>query len=146
MKILLNSELTELARAREFVRETADRVTNKKMSEENIGQLQLAVTEAVTNIIKHSYDGKAGHRIEIIAESFADGIQIILNHWGSSFDPRFVPPPVFDGSRESGFGLFIISKCVDFFGFSTDKQNRNTIRLIKISKKEGKNENYSGKN
>jgi len=46
-----------------------------------------------------------------------------------------VPPPVFDGSTDGGFGLFIISKCVDFVSYSTDMQDRSTILLIKNSKK-----------
>ena len=133
MKIFLDSDLQELARARRFVHDSTRSLTNKKMPEESIEQLQLAVTEAVANIIKHAYGGEKGNQIEVIAESFAGGIQVILHHWGESFDPSSVPPPVFDGSSESGFGLFIISKCVDFFGYSTDKQNRNTIRLIKNS-------------
>jgi anti-sigma regulatory factor (Ser/Thr protein kinase) len=138
MKIVLKSELTELARARDFVREKTQKLTCNSFSEEAVGELQLAVTEAVTNIIKHSYSGEAGQRIEIIAEDFPGGIQIILHHDGAGFDPQLVPPPSFDGSREGGFGLFIISKCVDFFNYSTDKHKRNTIRLVKISKKEGK--------
>lgn len=144
LKINLSSDLTELARARRFVLETAQRMTNERMSPEKIAELQLAVTEALTNVIKHSYNGEKGHPIELAAESFADGIQIIIYHCGTSFDPQSAPPPVFDGTRDGGFGLFIISKCVDFFGYSTDKNQRNSIRLIKISKSRKKNEDTSG--
>jgi len=131
MKILLDSDLQELARARRFVFDSARRLTNKKMPEESIFKLQLALTEVITNIVKHSYHNEKGNRIEVVAESFANGIQLIIHHWGESFEPASIPPPVFDGSSESGFGLYIISKCVDFVGYSTDKKNRNTLRLIK---------------
>lgn len=131
MKVQLESNLQELARAREIVREAAIKMTDRKMPPDKIEELQLAVTEAVTNVIKHAYDGESGHRIEFQMETVADGIQVVIHHWGKGFDPVSAAAPVFDGSQEGGFGLFIISKCVDFFAYSTDKRNRNTIRLIK---------------
>jgi sigma-B regulation protein RsbU (phosphoserine phosphatase) len=135
MRILLDSNLQELERVRRFVREAASILPNISMAEENVEQLHLAMTEAVTNIIEHGYHGEGGHKIEVIAESFADGIQIAIHHWGEGVDPKKVPPPVFDGSADGGFGLFIISNCVDFVSYSTNEQNRSTILLIKNSKK-----------
>jgi anti-sigma regulatory factor (Ser/Thr protein kinase) len=131
MKVHLDSVFTELSRARRLVREATAVLTNKTMAEESVEQLELAVTEAVANVIRHSYDGESGHRIEFVVEGTIDGIEVKIHHWGKSFRPAKIPEPVFDGTSESGFGLFIISRCVDFFDYSTDKQNRNTIRLIK---------------
>lgn len=87
MKIILNSDLKELQRVRRTVREAAQNLPAVPMDEESIEQLELALTEAVTNIIKHAYHGENGHRIEFILEGFADGIQVIFHHWGESFDP-----------------------------------------------------------
>ncbi len=139
MRLLLNSNLQELERGRLFVREAACILSNNPMAQESIEQLQLAVTEAVTNIISHGYRGESGNKIEIVAESLADGIQIAIHHWGESVDPSKVPSPCFDGSEDGGFGMFIILNCVDFVSYSTNEQNRNIILLIKNSKKiEGK--------
>ncbi|MEP6901116.1 MAG: SpoIIE family protein phosphatase, partial [Actinomycetota bacterium] len=134
MSLLINSDLSELARTRRFVREAASNLPKYPITGESVEQLELAVTEAVTNIIEHAYRNISGNKIEISAERFADGIQIALHHWGEEFDSLTIPPPSFDGSRDGGFGLFIISKCVDTVIYSRDKQNRNTILLIKNSK------------
>lgn len=134
MRIFLKSNLQELDSARRFVREAARILPNDPMIDESVEQLQLAVTEAVANIIKHAYRGESENKIEVVAESVGDDIQIALHHWGDGVDPTKVPPPVFDGSKDGGFGVFIIQNCVDFVGYSTDEQNRNTILLIKNSK------------
>ncbi len=135
MNLLINSDLGELTKTRQFVREAASNLPNYPLIGESVEQMELAVTEAVTNIIEHAYCNKSGNKIELVAERFADGIQIALHHWGEGFDSLTIPPPAFDGTRDGGFGLFIISKCVDTVIYSRDKQNRNTILLIKNSKK-----------
>ena len=134
MKIILESNLEELKRVRRNVREAALSLPNISLDEESIGELELAVTEAIANIIEHAYHGEKGKKIEFIIEGFADGIQVVFHHWGKSFDPAAVPPPVFDITAEGGFGLYIISNCVDFVGYATDESSRNTIRLIKNSR------------
>lgn len=133
MRLLINSDLHELERARRFARDAVRVLPNRPMAQENIEQLQLAVSEAVTNIIEHAYRGESGNSIEVVAESFANGVQIALHHWGEAVNPSSVPPPSFDGSSDGGFGLYIISNCVDFVSYSTDKEKRNTVLLIKNS-------------
>ncbi|MBS1792413.1 MAG: SpoIIE family protein phosphatase [Acidobacteria bacterium] len=133
MRIHLTSDLKELDRARRFVREASVILPGSPMAEESVDQLQLAVTEAVANVIEHGYRGEGGHRIEMSAESYAGGIRFEIHHWGEGVDPASVPAPVFDDTAEGGFGLFIISNCVDFVSYSTDDQNRSTILLIKNS-------------
>jgi len=138
MRVQLESNLRELARARRLARDAAEVLTDSAIGEEKIEQLELAVTEAVANVIRHSYDNEHGHKFEFIIEKVPEGIEVIIRHTGKSFDPAAIQEPVFDGSGESGFGLYIISKCVDFFDYSTDMQNRTTIRLLKkIREKEG---------
>ena len=131
MKIQLESDLRELARARHAVREAARLRAAETIAPEIVDQLELAVTEAVANVIRHSYNNEKGHPIEFNIRLTAGALEVTIHHWGKSFAPAAIPEPVFDGSSECGFGLFIISKCVDFFDYSTDMQNRNTIRLIK---------------
>lgn len=141
MKVQLESNLSELARARRLVREAAGALRGRELSPESIDQLELAITEAVANVIRHSYRGEPGHRFDYLIEASADALEVIIRHDGASFDPASVPEPAFDGTSECGFGLFIISKCVDIFDYSTDKQNGSTIRLIKkINKKKVSNE------
>jgi anti-sigma regulatory factor (Ser/Thr protein kinase) len=46
-----------------------------------------------------------------------------------------VEPPAFDGSKESGFGVYIIAHTVDEMNYWRDDQGRNCISLQKMLKK-----------
>jgi anti-sigma regulatory factor (Ser/Thr protein kinase) len=59
-------------------------------------------------------------------------VVIRLHHLGDSFDPAAVPPPALDGSRESGFGLYIIRKCVDDVQYVRDQRGRHCIALTRL--------------
>lgn len=128
----LESNLSELGRAREFVRNTAKQLinNNKPLDPTFIEQFELAVTEALTNIIFHAFNNQSGNQIELVAEVISEGLQICLKHQGISFDPTQAAAPVFDGSREGGFGLFIISNCVDCVTYSHDS-GKNSVCMIK---------------
>jgi anti-sigma regulatory factor (Ser/Thr protein kinase) len=52
--------------------------------------------------------------------------------WGATFGPEGVAPPNFDGSRDSGFGLFIIAQSVDEVRYSCDASGRNCVSMVKI--------------
>ena len=128
----IRSDLTELRRAREFVRVFCRTIPGSRLNEEDIASLELAVNEAASNIMKHAYHGRTDQRIQLEADAFAEHLSFRLHHLGGSFDPGAVAPPAFDGSRESGFGLYLISNSVDEVRYSRDERGRNCINLVKV--------------
>lgn len=130
------SELSELVKARGFVRKFYQQYGNLELDEEGVWQLELAVNEAVSNIIKHAYLGRKGQSIQIEADAFTDRFIVSIYHWGKSFDPpESVPLPPLDYSRERGLGLFFIDNCVDEINYSRDDSGKNSIRLVKNLKR-----------
>jgi sigma-B regulation protein RsbU (phosphoserine phosphatase) len=75
--------------------------------------LELGVTEVVTNIIRHAYEGHAGKKIIIEARAFEDRVAITLTHWGKRFRPDSGQIRLPEPASEHGYGLFIISKVAD---------------------------------
>jgi phosphoserine phosphatase RsbU/P len=132
----ISSTLSQLVLVREFVGRFCHALPPPALTEDSIAQLQLAVTEAASNIVRHAYHGQAGQPIQLEADVFADRIVLRLYHMGESFDPKQVPPPVFDGSREGGFGVYIIAQSVDEVQYCRDERGRNCICLIKYRKRE----------
>ena len=128
----IRSDLADLRRAREFVREFCRTVPQGLLDEDAVAQLELAVNEAASNIMKHAYHGRADQRIQLEADAFPGRVSIRLHHLGDSFDPTAVSPPAFDGSRESGFGIYLITKSVDDVRYFRDERGRNCIALIKV--------------
>jgi sigma-B regulation protein RsbU (phosphoserine phosphatase) len=131
VEIEMASDLQELARARAFVREVCQNLPGTPLDEDSTSQLELAITEATSNIMQHAYGGRTDQRIQIDAEVFADRIVFRLHHLGEAFDPSLVEAPAFDGSREGGFGVYIIAQSVDEVRYLRDEQGRNCIYLVK---------------
>jgi sigma-B regulation protein RsbU (phosphoserine phosphatase) len=129
-EIEISSHLQELSRVRAFVREVCTGLANPP-PEETIDQLELAMTEAASNVMRHAYGGRTDRLIQLVAEAFDDRIVLRLHHLGQSFDPAAVRPPVFDGSQEGGFGMYIISQSVDDVRYYRDERGRHCISMIK---------------
>lgn len=130
-QIRITSDLSQLAAARTFVRDFCVRVAEGEPNEDGIAKLELAVTEAVSNIIRHAYEGRADQVIQVEAQAMPEGVAIRLHHDGLPFDAEEVAPPSFDGSREGGFGVYIIENTVDAVQYAQDWNDRNTIHLYK---------------
>jgi anti-sigma regulatory factor (Ser/Thr protein kinase) len=127
----LRSDLSELRRARAFVRSVCSALPGTPLAADRVAELELAVNEATSNIMKHAYHGRTDQRIRLEAETFPDRVVIRLYHSGDPCDPSSVPPPALDGSQESGFGLFLIKQSVDDVRYYGDACGRNCIALVK---------------
>ena len=133
-EIQIRSDLRELSRAREFVRNFCGALPGSPLDENRVAELELAVNEAASNVMKHAYHGRADQRISLEAEAFPDHVTVRLHHLGDSFDPSTVPPPSLDGSRESGFGVYLLASNVDDVRYYRDERGGNCIALVKKHK------------
>ena len=129
-----SSEARQLPVIRAFVRTFCQNLTMRVLDEEGVDQLELAVTEAASNIMRHAYQGRSDQPIQLVAEAFSDRVIVRLFHHGIVFDPETVRPPAFDGSREGGFGVYIITHSVDEVHYAHDEQQGNCICLVKKRK------------
>ena len=127
----IGSKLAELHRAREFVKAFCEALPNHPLADDGIASLALAVNEAASNVMKHAYDGREDQRIDVRAEAFQDHVTVRVRYQGAPFDPSLTPPPSFDGSRDSGFGVFMIAESVDAVRYYKDDLGRSCIRLEK---------------
>lgn len=127
----IQSDLSQLGRAREFVRDFCLCNTHWPLTEQDIYSIQLAVHEATVNIIKHAYQNQYGKRIVIEGLCLADKIIFRLNHWGLSFEKASVPPPVLNGGEENGYGLYIMECCTDSIQYNFDEKGTNIICITK---------------
>jgi len=126
----ISSDLAELSRARAFVRDVCGRLASP-VDEDTVNQLELAMTEAASNVMRHAYGGRSDRRIQVTADVYEDRIVLRLHHLGQSFDPEAVRPPKFDGTQEGGFGMYIISQTMDEVRYHRDERGRNCISMSK---------------
>ena len=68
-----------------FVREVARNIGFKGTS---LNQIDIAIEEAVSNVMKHAYDAEESKNFEIVCQKIPEGIKIILKETGMPFDPN----------------------------------------------------------
>ena len=106
--------LENLRKVSEFVRDIGRRL---RLTEEGLGDIDLAVEEASANIVRHAY--RPGHAGDILlrVETTENVVRITLTDWGVPFDPKKVTPfdvraPV-ETRAKSGTGLQLIHGLMD---------------------------------
>ena len=91
--------------------------------------LNLVLTEATTNAIKHANcDPKDTVRITIHIQD--NELNIKVYDHGQGFDLESVPLPDFDQPRESGMGIFFIRTLMDSVTY-TKQPDCNILEIIK---------------
>jgi anti-sigma regulatory factor (Ser/Thr protein kinase) len=128
-RMTFSSDLKELSGIRRFVRSFCETIPEGLLDEIRISMIELAVTEVATNIIRHAYGGRSDALVEVAAKLFPDMFLIEFVDKGKGFNPEKVPHPKFDGSRDGGFGIYIVSQIMDDVVYFRDKDNTNYTQL-----------------
>jgi serine/threonine-protein kinase RsbW len=127
----LPAELGQLVTIREFVLHSGQELG---LEEEALYELQLAVDEACTNVIRHAY-GDRGGTIELTLEPAGDGVQVTVRDWGKPFDLQKIPVPDVESPLEQrelgGLGLFLMQQIMDDIDFEFDPEQGNTLTMVK---------------
>jgi serine/threonine-protein kinase RsbW len=125
------SDLKELARARQFVAESAAALGAGPLV---VDDLVLATDEIVTNSIRHGYQGEGG-TIEIKVRTDGDCLEIRVTDSAAAFDPTTVPPPDLSVSpllrRPGGLGIYLARKLTDAMTYRRTPDGRNELALVK---------------
>lgn len=80
--------------------------------------------------MRHAYLGRTDRPIKVLAEADEDHVRVVFRHQGASFDPTSAPPPTFDGSRDGGFGIYVMENCVDKVRYHSNAADDNVIELL----------------
>jgi serine/threonine-protein kinase RsbW len=110
---------------------------------ERAAQLEMAVDEACSNIIEHSYGGEEGARrlaepdaLRVHIIRARDRIVVEIHDRGTGFDfdatPGVAPADYLDERRRRGLGLYIIRCFVDDVSYQRGTPQGNCLRLTKL--------------
>ena len=92
--------------ARELERYSGDRETLAY-------QLNLVLTEAMVNAIKHAGPRDPEKQVRIVITICVDDLTIKVYDDGQGFDINSIPPPNFDELEDRGRGIFLIRSLMD---------------------------------
>ncbi len=129
--IEITSDVAHLPNIRRFLRDYSARLTDSVLDEDSLAQLELAVNEAAANVMKHAYQGKTEEPVRVEISSDSQQLTICLLHRGTSFVRDDVPPPSFDGTRDNGFGVYLIEHCVDSVHYGENAEGEKYVRMSK---------------
>jgi serine/threonine-protein kinase RsbW len=95
-------------------------------------QLQVALDEVVSNVVKHSWQDGGKHEFLVRITVHSDKVELEIFDDGRAFDPLSAPPPdpVPDGQRPrpGGLGIHMVKKLVDGFTYERiDGRNHTTM-------------------
>lgn len=127
------AELKQLAIIYDFVEKTA---ASLDLNSSDAYDLQLAVDEAVTNIIRHGYQGRQGEiEIEIEFKEEKNALVARLRDDAPPFDPTTVPPPDLDKPLVEqplgGRGIHLMRQVMDEAVHQVTASGGNELVLIK---------------
>jgi serine/threonine-protein kinase RsbW len=103
----------------------------RPLSEEVLGDLKLAVTEACTNSVRHGYGNGEG-TVEILYELQPDRLVVEVSDDGPGFDASGARPTE-ENLAEGGLGIAIIKAVSDEFETGKRATGRGSkLRFIKL--------------
>jgi serine/threonine-protein kinase RsbW len=105
----------------------------RPLSDETLGDLKLAVTEACSNSVRHAYrDGREG-AVQVIYELHSDRLVVEVRDDGQGFTIGQAVPAVDGSLSEGGLGIAIIRELADELELGpTESGKGSRLRFVKF--------------
>jgi serine/threonine-protein kinase RsbW len=104
----------------------------RAISDDTMADLKLALTEAVSNSVRHAYGASGGGHVDVTYELGHDRIGIEVIDDGEGFDPDEAPSFEGDELSEGGLGIAIIRSIADEFEIESAPGRRGSrLRFVK---------------
>lgn len=135
LKLQLHSDPQLLCDVRGALQRLADLI---RLSAEDGRAVTRAVDEVLTNIMRHSYQGRRDQPIEVVftripcpaSAGCAQGLEILICDCGPAVDPAKLRGRALDDVKPGGLGLHLIHQSMNSFEYRR-KGDTNEFRLVK---------------
>jgi serine/threonine-protein kinase RsbW len=101
------------------------------LSEDVLGDLKLAITEACTNSVRHAYQDPGG-AVEIAYVLHSDRIVVEVVDQGGGFSPADPDAALAEDLSEGGLGIAIIRSLMDELEIGTQGSGGSRLRFVKF--------------
>jgi len=131
-KLTIPVKLIYLPVIQAFIRENA---LLTKFSTKDIMFFNIAVEEAVTNVVKHAFLPEEDATFDVLCGITPVEFKVIIQDKGLPFDPdqveEFNPEKVIDGDEHSGLGFRLMKGSVDKLSFHNKGFGGKEVHLVK---------------
>ena len=105
------------------------------LSEEQSQELEVAVDEACTNVVRHAFPDGAEEEMTVLFRPTDDGLEVTIQDRGVPFDPkegvRVAQEKRSRDPASGGRGLLLIDRLTDAVRYCRDPREGNRFTLIK---------------
>ena len=82
-------------------------------SDDLVWECELALTEALSNVMRHAYKGEPDRSILVSLQLREGELEVDIDHDGEPFAPEAYREPDLDASPVGGYGLHLIRELMD---------------------------------
>ena len=100
--------------------------------ESEVYRLVLAVDEAATNVIRHTYGSRPNGRLALEVRNLLDRLEFVLEDTGPKVRSDAIRPHALGDVRPGGLGSFFIKSFTDSSSYDEGFTEGNRLRLIKF--------------
>ena len=130
-RITLDNDIKQIPRLEGFVNAIASR---HGLSEADASGINLALEEAVTNVVLYAYPQGKNGRIDLDSQYVDGRLEFILSDSGIEFDPTKAPDVNVEASLEDrkigGLGIHLVKTIMDSVSYER-KGGKNVLTMIK---------------
>lgn len=141
VQLALTSDTEELAKVRPVVSRAAVQIG---FDEHTVGQIALAIDEALANVIRHGYGNQQGQPIDVTIEQVQwdarPALQVIICDCGRQVDPETITGRDLNEVRPGGLGTHIIRTIMTEVQYECRQPSGMKIRMVKVLPEAGENE------
>jgi anti-sigma regulatory factor (Ser/Thr protein kinase) len=94
-------------------------------------RILLAVTEAMTNVIRHVYNGSTEQRIDMELTVGEGRLDLALTDYGEFVDPKKIASRPLGDVRPGGLGVHLIQSTMDKVEYRKNAHGGTTLTLVK---------------
>ncbi len=98
--------------------------------DEQCRSLTLAVDEALSNVMRHAYQGQTDRPVEMLCQREDDRVEFVLTDAGREADLERLRPQPPDELRPGGRGIHFIRQIMDKVEYERSP-GQNRLRLVK---------------
>lgn len=130
-KATFSAEINELHRILDWMR---GHFTQRKAEAGVVRRIELALEEAVVNVIHHGYAGGKG-KIEIGLKWEPGRVEILVRDWGPPFNPLANAPHVdpeapSEARKAGGLGIYLMGQIMDELTYARE-DGANVLTMVK---------------
>lgn len=129
--LVLHNDIQQIPQLATFVEAIAQ---EKQLSQSMAMGINLALEEAVSNVIMYAYPKETDGLVDVEAYLRKDSLEFVIVDSGISFDPTKAPEVDLNASAEErpigGLGIHLVRELMDSVSYER-KDNKNYLKMIK---------------